>query len=153
MNKTEFEPADPNFDRRIRESFRRQQAMATFHAAIHSVAPGSVEIDFEHHESLTQQHGFLHGGVVASVLDSACGYSALTLMPADREVVTVEYKINLLRPATARAFRAVGQVVSAGKRLVVVSGTAYALLDSVSAGPGKAVASMLATMMPVDPGT
>src|SRR6185503_7902077 len=95
----EFQAQDPNFENRVRESFARQQLMQTLGATLTLVEPGAIEIELPYRIDLTQQHGFLHAGVIASVLDSACGYAAFSLMPADAEVLSVEFKINLLAPA------------------------------------------------------
>lgn len=93
------QPQDPDFEARVRESFARQAAMATIGAELARVAPGEVEIRLPYREDLTQQHGFLHAGIVAAVADSACGYAALTLMPPGAGVVSVEFKV---KPAGAR---------------------------------------------------
>ena len=115
-------------------------------ASIDSVVAGAVDIVLPFRKDLTQQHGFLHGGIVTSVLDSACGYSALTLLPPGKEVLTVEFKVNLLRPAVGECFIVKAQVVSAGRRVLVVSGTAYRQGESEN----KPIAMMLATMIAAD---
>jgi len=92
-------PVDPNFAARIRESFGRQKAMALIGAALGAVEPGYVEVALPFREDLTQQKGFIHGGILGMIADTACGYSAFSLMPADCSLVTVEYKINILTPA------------------------------------------------------
>jgi uncharacterized protein (TIGR00369 family) len=137
-------PADPNCEARIRASFAKQQFMATLGASIASVKPGEVLIDIPFRDDLRQQHGFLHAGVVTSVIDSACGYAALTLMPADRAVLSVEFKVNLLAPAQGAAFRARGHVVRAGRTLTVCSGELRVV------GSDSVVAIMQATMMAVE---
>jgi uncharacterized protein (TIGR00369 family) len=134
---------DPHFEKRIRESFARQQLMHTLGATLLSVEPGSVEIQLSHHEKITQQHGFIHAGAVASVLDSACGYAAFTLMPADAAVLSVEFKVNLLAPAQGETLIARAHVKRAGRTISVCSADAYAVED----GDEKLVATMLATMM------
>ena len=90
---------DAAFEQRTRASFARQAAMATLGATIETVAPGRVVLAMAHREALTQQHGFIHAGMIAAALDSACGYAAFTLMPDDAAVLTIEFKINLLAPA------------------------------------------------------
>src|SRR5215208_4599948 len=108
-----FEPRDPDFERRVRESFARQRAMETFGARLLRVAPGEVEIGLDFNEAFTQQHGYLHGGLVTAVLDSACGYAALSLMEPGAEVLSVEFKVNLLAPARGTRFLARGRVARA----------------------------------------
>ncbi len=139
------EPQDPAFERRVRESFARQRAMATLGARLARVAPGEVEIELPFRAELTQQHGFLHAGVVTAVVDSACGYAALTLMPAGAAVLTAEYKVNLLAPADGERFLARGRVLRAGRTLTVCSGEVFA----ARGGEERQVAVMLATMATV----
>jgi uncharacterized protein (TIGR00369 family) len=129
---------------RIRQSFDRQGFLRTLGATLESVESGTVTIACAFDERLTQQHGLLHGGVLASLVDVACGYAALTLMPADREVLTVEFKINFLKPAKTDRIVAVGQVVQAGRTLTVCEGTAF------DASRTRVLARMTATMMAVD---
>ena len=118
-------PADPQFARRIRESFARQQAMALIGASLASVAPGVVEIALPYRDELTQQKGDVHGGIIGMIADSAAGYAAYSLMPADCTLVTTEYKINLLAAATS-ALIARGEVVKAGRTLTVARAEVYA---------------------------
>ena len=138
-----FEPKDPQYAARGRASFDRQDAMRTIGATLASVEPGKVVIELPWAQALTQQHGFLHAGMVATGLDSACGYAGFSLMPADAAVLTVEYKINLLAPAQGQRFRMVGEVVKPGRTLTIVEGRAYALED----GREKLIATMNATLM------
>ena len=140
-----FEPHDPNFESRVRASFARQGLMETIGARLTGVSAGEVEIELPFREDLTQQHGYLHAGVVTSIVDSACGYAALTLTPASAEVVSVEYKINLLSPAVGERFVARGRVLRAGRNLTVCAGDVFAQVK----GKEKLVATMLATMMTV----
>jgi uncharacterized protein (TIGR00369 family) len=142
---TDFQPADPGFDARIRASFARQSAMATIGASVARVEPGEVEIRLPYAAHLTQQHGFLHGGIVGAALDSACGYAGSTLMPADVGVLSIEYKINFVAPAKGQSFRMVGTVVKPGRNITVVEGRAYA----VDEGREKLVATMSTTLMAV----
>ena len=137
-----FQPRDPDFDRRVRASFARQAAMYTLGAALERVAPGEVELSLPFRADLTQQHGFLHAGIVTAVVDSACGYAALTLMEPGAAVLSVEFKVQLLAPARGTAFRAVGRVVRAGRTLTVVAG-------ELRADDGDAVALLNGTMMAV----
>ncbi len=113
---------DPDFEARIRASFATQAFMTTLGARLERIAPGEVTIALPFRSDLTQQNGFLHAGVVTSVVDSACGYAALSVMDPGADVLSVEFKVNLLAPAQGTAFLAVGRVVRAGRTLVVVSG-------------------------------
>ncbi|HEY1418124.1 MAG TPA: PaaI family thioesterase [Myxococcaceae bacterium] len=140
-----FRPADPEFEARVRDSFSRQAFMSTLGARLARVAAGEVQIELPFQERLTQQHGFLHAGAVAAIVDSACGYSALTLMPPGVAVLTTEYKVNLVAPASGEAVIARGSVLKAGRTLTVVRGDAFA----VQGGREKLVATMLATVMTV----
>ena len=116
---TEFQPRDPAFETRIRESFVRQKAMGLIGAVLTRVVPGRVEIELPFRDDLTQQHGFFHAGIVGTIADSAGGYAAYTLMPAGASVLSVEYKINLLSPADGERLVAGGQVVRPGRTLTV----------------------------------
>jgi uncharacterized protein (TIGR00369 family) len=137
-------PADPLFAERVRESFARQKAMALIGARLTSVAPGAAEIALGYREDLTQQKGFVHGGIIGMIADTACGYAAFSLMPAGCSLVTVEYKINILAPARG-SLVARGEVVKAGRALTVTRA-------EVHAEDGKHVASMQQTLMML-PGT
>jgi uncharacterized protein (TIGR00369 family) len=145
VNPTTFEPRNPDFDARVRESFARQAAMRTLGATLSVVKPGQVEIELPWAEPLTQQHGFLHAGMVATALDSACGYAGFTLMASDAAVLTIEFKINLLAPAQGQHFRMVGTVVKPGRTVTVCEGHAYA----IDGGREKLVATMGCTLMAV----
>ncbi|MFN2646444.1 MAG: PaaI family thioesterase [Burkholderiales bacterium] len=118
-------PRDPNFAARVRESFARQKAMALIGATLGLVAPGTVEIALPFRDDLTQQKGFVHGGIIGMIADTACGYAAFSLMPADCSLVTVEYKINILAPATS-ALVARGEVMKSGRTLTVARAEVYA---------------------------
>ena len=128
---------------RILASFARQGAMTTLGAELADVAAGRVAIALPIEARLSQQDGFLHAGVVVAALDSACGYAALTLMPDDAEVLTVELKVNLLAPASGDRLVAEGEVVRAGGTLTVCRGDAYAERETERVH----VATMLATMV------
>jgi uncharacterized protein (TIGR00369 family) len=145
MDSSRFEPADPAYADRVRASFARQAAMATIGASLAEVAPGRVVIELAWQQALTQQHGFLHAGMVATALDSACGYAGFSLMTADAAVLTIEYKINLLAPAQGERFRMEGQVVKPGRSITVAEGRAFAIRE----GREKLVATMSATLMAV----
>jgi len=137
----------PGFVARVHESFARQAAMTTLGARLGSVTAGEVDVLMEHGAHLTQQHGFLHAGIVACALDSACGYAAYTLMPADAAVLTIEFKINLLAPARGPSFRFEGRVAKAGRTISVVEGRA---LQFAADGSGEVlIATMTATTMTV----
>jgi uncharacterized protein (TIGR00369 family) len=142
---TAFQPADPGFEQRVRASFERQAAMDTIGATMVRAEPGEVEIQLPYAAHLTQQHGFLHGGIVGAALDSACGYAGSTLMPAEVGVLSIEYKINFVAPAKGELFRMVGTVVKPGRTITVVEGRAFA----VEAGREKLVATMSTTLMAI----
>jgi uncharacterized protein (TIGR00369 family) len=139
-------PPDPNFAARVRASFGRQRLMATLGATLEKVEPGAVAIRLPFRDDLTQQHGFLHAGAIASVADSACGYAALSMMPADAGVLSIEFKINMLSPAKGDAIVARGEVIRAGKRIMVCRADVY----SRQSGDEKLVAAMQGTMMVVE---
>jgi uncharacterized protein (TIGR00369 family) len=112
-------PSDPDYAARVRDSFGRQKAMALIGARITRVEPGLVEIELPWREELTQQHGFFHGGFTSAIADSAGGYAAFSLFPADSSVLTVEYKINLLAPAAGEKLIATGRVKKPGRTLTI----------------------------------
>lgn len=128
---------------RIRASFERQGFMRTIGAVLESIEPGTVTITCAFDAALTQQHGLLHGGVVASLVDVACGYAALSVMPADREVLTVEFKVHFLKPAKTDRVIAVGHVVQSGRTLTVCEGSVF------DATRTNLLARMTTTMMSV----
>ena len=136
-------PPDANFAARVRDSFGKQKLMATIGATLERVEPGAVTIRLPFRDDLTQQHGFLHAGAIASVADSACGYAALSLMPADAGVLSIEFKINMLSPATGDAIVARGEVIRAGRKVMVCR----ADVVSITGQQEKLVAAMQATMM------
>lgn len=142
---TMAEPKNRDFEQVVRDSFSKQQLMHTMGAWLTTVAAGEVEIRVPFRSDLTQQHGFLHAGVVASALDSACGYAALTIMPPGSGVLSVEFKTNLLAPARGEELIARARVVRSGRTITVCQGDAFMLSD----GAEIAVATMLATMMTV----
>ena len=135
------------FEQKVRESFGRQALMATIGAELVSVTPGAVEIRLPFHQKLTQQDGFLHAGVVTSILDSACGYAALSMAPENAEVLSVDFKVNLLSPAVGEFFAARAQVKRAGRTLTVCTADGFAL----NKGNEKLIATMQATIMNMIP--
>jgi len=145
MGASRFEPQDPGFAERVMASFGRQAAMRTIGAVLTEIEAGRVVIELPWHQSLTQQHGFLHAGMVATALDSACGYAASSLMSADVGVLTIEYKVNLLAPAQGERFRMEGSVVKAGRTITVAEGRAFAVVE----GREKLIATMGATLMAI----
>ena len=134
-----FEPRDPDFERRVRDSFARQRVMQLIGSTLVRVVPGCVEIEIPARDDLTQQDGFMHAGIVTTALDSACGYAAFTLMPADSSVLSVEFKVNLLAPAKGDLIRARAEVKRFGRTLTVCTADAFA--------DGRICATMLATMI------
>jgi len=140
-----FTPKDPNFKNRVRENFNLQPMMKTLGVNLDVVEAGKVIFTVQHHNPITQQHGFLHGGGVAAILDSACGYAAMSLLGEMEEILTVEFKTNFLAPALGETYRFEGSVVKPGRTLVVTEGKAFAIKDGVE----KQVAMMTATMMPI----
>ncbi|HUC62296.1 MAG TPA: PaaI family thioesterase [Alphaproteobacteria bacterium] len=138
-----FTPANPEFEARVRDSFARQRAMATIGARLASVRAGEVEIELAYREELTQQHRFIHGGIVGMLADNARGYAAFTLMPADASVVSVEYKVNFLAPAEGERLVARARVLRPGRTLIVAEAEVVAIKD----GRETQVAACLATVM------
>lgn len=140
-------PPDPHFAERVRESFQQQTVMAAIGASVRSVAPGAVEIELPYRADLCQQDGFLHAGIVTTIVDSACGYAAYTLMPVGARVLSVEFKINFLAPAVGERFIARGTVARVGRTVTVCTGEVVAVAQESE----RAVALMQATMMAVYP--
>ena len=130
---------------RIAVSFKLQGLMATLDAQLVSVADGEVQIELPFSKQLSQQHGYVHAGAITSVVDSACGYAALTKAPPEYEVVTAEFKINLMRPAVGDRFLAIGKVQSSGKLLTVCTGEVRAFTGTAY----KVIAIMQATIVSV----
>jgi uncharacterized protein (TIGR00369 family) len=134
------------FEKKVRDSFGQQLFMSTLGAEMISVGRGRVEIRFPFSNKLTQQNGFVHAGAVTSIMDSACGYAALSVAPEDADVLSVEFKVNLLAPGAGESFVARASVKRAGKRLAVCTADAFA----VTAGEEKLIATMLATIINMD---
>jgi uncharacterized protein (TIGR00369 family) len=140
-----FEPRDLDFEARVRASFERQRVMHTLGIRIRALAPGRIELEMPFAADYTQQHGFIHAGIVTTALDSACGYAAFSLMDKDAAVLTVEFKTNLLAPARGEMFLFAAEVVKPGRTLTVCEAKAYA----VSGGARKLIATMTGTLMAV----
>jgi uncharacterized protein (TIGR00369 family) len=140
-----FEHADPQYEARVRASFARQAMMTTLGATLERVAPGEVDVRLPFRADLKQQHGFLHAGALTTAVDSACGYAALTLMPAGAAVLTVEFKVNLMAPGKGESIVARGRVLRAGRTLTTCAGDVFA----IEGGEEKLVLTMLATVMTV----
>jgi uncharacterized protein (TIGR00369 family) len=137
--------SDREFERRVRESFASQRVMETIGARLARVEPGEVEIELAYDQRLTQQTGFLHAGVVTAVLDSACGYAAYSLMEPGSEVLSIEFKVNLLAPAVGEKLVARASVVRAGRTITVCRAEGWMVRD----GGEVQVAMMTGTMMQV----
>lgn len=138
-----FEPSG-DYESRVRSSFARQKIMQTIGAEVTRIEAGTVEIELPFREDLTQQHGFLHAGIISTALDSACGYAAYSVMPADAAVLTIEFKTNLLSPGKGERFLFRGTVTKPGRTIVVADGQAYAFDAD---GDARLVATMTGTMM------
>jgi uncharacterized protein (TIGR00369 family) len=134
---------NPSFADEITQSFAKQTIMGLIGAELTRVEPGIVEITLPYRAELAQQHGYLHAGIVTTIADSACGYAAYSLMPPNSEVLSVEFKVNLLRPAKGETFKAVAEVVKAGKSLTVVRADVF----GVDRDRRELVATMLGTMI------
>lgn len=140
---TEPAPPDPDFRERVHASFSRQAVMETIGAGLNSVEAGRVVVELTPSAALGQQDGFVHAGIITTIADTACGYAALTLMPPGSEVLSVEFKVNLLRPAVGDRLIATGTVLRAGRTLSVCQGEVHA----IGAGGRVLVAQMLSTMI------
>jgi len=125
-------PVDPNYPKRVRDSFIRQQVMSLIGAELPHLQPGVYEISLPHRADLTQQNGFFHAGIINTIADSAGGYAAYTLMPAQSDVLTVEYKMNLVAPADGKSIVARGEGIRSGKTLMVTRVDVTAIKDAQS---------------------
>ena len=134
---------NPTFAEEIKQSFAQQTVMDLIGAELVRIEPGVVEIALPYRADLAQQHGYLHAGIVTTIADSACGYAAYSLMPPSSEVLSVEFKVNLLRPAKGETFSAVAEVVKAGKTLTVVRADVF----GIEHDRRELVATMLGTMI------
>jgi uncharacterized protein (TIGR00369 family) len=140
---TNFQPSNPDFEARVRESFAAQALMTMLRAELTRIAPGEVTIEMPFSDELTQQNGFVHAGITTAIADSACGYAAFTLMPVEASVLSVEFKVNLLSPALGERFIARAQVLKPGRTLTVCRGDVFAVKE----GAEKLILTMLATMI------
>lgn len=138
-----FQVQDPGYEARVRKTFAGQAALTTLGITLARIEPGTLELRMPYDANFSQQNGFLHGGIVSAGLDTACGLASYTLMPANADILTVEFKINLLAPAKGQTFRFVGHVIKPGRTLVVSESRAYA----VEGEREKLIATMSATMM------
>lgn len=139
-----FQPINPSFEANVRDSFSKQAAMTTIGAQLITVEPGVVEIMIPYRADLTQQHGYLHGGIITTVADSACGYAAYTLMPTNSEVLSIEFKVNLLRPAKGQSFIAIAEVIKPGRTLTVARADVVSIDEDQKR---ELIATMQATMI------
>ncbi|BBK35761.1 thioesterase [Allostella sp. ATCC 35155] len=140
---TEFAPPDPEYAARVRASFDRQPFMRLIGASVDAVEPGRCRISLPYRPELSQQHGFFHGGVIGTIADNCGGYSAFTLAEADSTILTVEYKLNIVAPGRGERLEGEGQVLRAGRRLVVCESRIFA----VEGGRRTLCAVALATLM------
>lgn len=135
---------NPAFAEEIKASFAKQTIMVLIGAELSRVEPGIIEITLPYRADLAQQHGYLHAGIVTTIADTACGYAAYSLMPPKSEVLSVEFKVNLMRPAKGEMFVAVAEVVKSGRTLTVVRADVFGVDHS---DKRELVATMLGTMM------
>lgn len=140
---TSFQPSDPHYARRVRESFARQRFMRHIGAALTGLSPGRCEIQIDYRPELTQQHGYFHAGIIGTLADNAGGYAALSLMPAGQEVLTVEYKLNLLRPGEGERLISRGAVVKAGRTLTITRVDVFNVKNSVETLAATALLTMM----------
>ncbi len=142
----DWKPTNPDFEAQVRQSAARQRMLTSLGATVVSVRAGEVVIAMPANAGFSQQHGFLHAGAVTTIVDSACGYAAYTLMPPGSEVLSVEFKVNLLAPAKGDRMIATGRVIRPGRTLTVCTGEVAAESD----GKRTLIALMQATMIRVD---
>jgi len=141
-----FEALDPDYANKVRESLAKQGAIGLIGGELVSVEPGRVVLALPYNTKITQQHGFVHAGIVTTLLDTAAGYAAYSLMPADAEVLTIEFKTNLMAPAKGERFRFEGKVIKRGRTIMFCEADAFAINDNQ---PDRHVVSLSATMMVV----
>jgi uncharacterized protein (TIGR00369 family) len=137
---------DPAIEQRVRASIIRQTMLTTLGVSVLDLLPGRAELGLQRRPDLCQQHGFVHAGALTALVDSACGYAALTLFPLDRDVLTVDFAVSLVAPAAQETFVAVGSVLRSGRTLTTCRGEVLGVGDD---GTRKVVALMQATMMAV----
>lgn len=138
-----FEPVDPDYEKRVRESFKRQPFMDFIGAELFEVKPGFCEIHLPYKKELSQQHGFFHGGIIGTLADNSGGYAANTLMPADSSILTVEYKLNIISPADGDLLIGRGEVISSGRTLKVCRTEVFVIKNNIE----KLCAASLVTLM------
>ncbi len=143
---TAFQPRNPDFETHVRQAFADQGLMRSFGAELTEVAPGRISVEQDFGDHLLQQHGGLHGGAIAALLDTACGFAAVTLLPAGKGITTIEFKTNFLSAGIGPCFRASAEVLKPGRTIVVAEGRIWSRRE----GGEKLVASMTATMMVID---
>jgi uncharacterized protein (TIGR00369 family) len=142
-----FQPKDPNFERRMRDSFPLQRLMMTIGAKMGRAEPGEVEIEVDYREDITQPNGYLHGGTLAAIADTACGYAAFTLVGKEQVILTAEFKINFIAPAVGERFIAKGRVLKPGQTLTACVADVVAI---DAQGAEKLVAAAQATIMTIE---
>ena len=147
-NKLEFEPRDPDFRAKVESSFHRQKAMDTLGVRLAELRPGFVALEMPHDAAFTQQHGFMHAGIITTALDTACGYAAFSLMKPGAAVLSVEFKTNFIAPANGARFRIEATVLKPGRTLTVCEAKAYSSPNKTKTA-ARLVASMTATIMAV----
>jgi len=140
---TKYEALNPSFAREVNDSFARQSMMSLIDARLTRVEPGRVDITLPFRGDLTQQHGYLHAGIITTIADTACGYAAYSLMPPNAEVLSIEFKINLLRPGKGESFVARAEVIRPGKTVTAVRADVFA----VNADNELLIATMQGTLM------
>jgi uncharacterized protein (TIGR00369 family) len=141
MNK--YEALNPSFAKEVNESFARQSMMSLIDAHLTRVEPGHVEITLPFRGDLTQQHGYLHAGIITTIADSACGYAAYSLMPPESDVLSIEFKINLIRPGKGETFVARAEVIRPGKTVSVARADVFAVTKQTE----LLIATLQATLM------
>ena len=140
---TSFMPKDPDDQRRVKETFNRQRVMQTLGVTLKEPEPGEIQFTMPANELYTQQHGFMHAGIITTALDSACGCAAFSLMPADAAIPTVEFKTNLVAPAKGESFVFHARVIKPGRTLTLCDAQAFA----IDGGTKKLIATMSGTLM------
>lgn len=140
-----FTPIDPNYEQRVRDSFYGQPFMKLIGGKLDSATPGYCEIHLPHRPELTQQHGYFHAGIIGTMADNAGGYAALTLTPPGKEVLTVEYKLNLLLPGNGQGLISRGKVIKAGRTLIVCQSNVF----NVTEAKEILAATAIITLLPV----
>lgn len=141
-----FEASDPNYAEKVAESLAKQGAITAIDGKLVSVEPGRVVLELPYSDRITQQHGFVHAGVLTTMMDSSAGYAAFSLMPETAGVLTIEFKTSLMAPAKGERFRFEGRVIKPGRTIMFCEADAFAISND---GTEKKVATLTATMMVV----